>query len=143
MAGIKVLKFESLNETTVGIRAGIFPSKGGTVAEIIEPTTAQVIARYSDRKKFYKGSPAVTVNNHGSGKVYYFGTTPGPLGLFILYRKILKDAGLNPGFRGYGIETIHRISPDGTKFRVILNHTPKTRFTGFKKIGPYEMKILG
>ncbi|WP_124099811.1 beta-galactosidase [Ruminococcus sp. Marseille-P6503] len=61
--------------------------------DVLKPDGAAVIASYTDR--FYKGSPAVTVNSFGRGKCYYVGT----IGKRDFYKelcaRILSDAGLD------------------------------------------------
>jgi len=42
--------------------------------DLLEPTTSKAIAWYDC--DFYKGSPAITVNEWGDGKAYYIGTFP-------------------------------------------------------------------
>lgn len=44
------------------------------LCDIIKPDTAKVLATFGE--DFYKGSPAITVNDHGQGKVFYIGTVP-------------------------------------------------------------------
>jgi len=142
MAGLKVKRFESLNRTKVRIRAGLVPAKGEIWADIIEPVTARPMAIYTDRKKHYRGSPAVTVNSFGRGRVYYLGTSPDPVGLFALYRKIFRKAGVKPRFHGMGIEVVHRTGDDGRGMDVVLNHTGRTRLFRGGVLRPWEMKII-
>ena len=142
MAGIRIRTFESLNETKVKIRVGLFPAKGEAWADVLEPVTARSLAVYTDKKKFYRGKAAVTVNRHGRGRVFYLGTSPDPLAIFFLYRKIFKEAGLKAKFYGEGLEIIHRRDESGKKFQVALNHTGKAKRMGLRRIGPWEMKIL-
>ena len=142
MAGLKVKRFESLNRTKVRIRAGLVPAKGEVWADIIEPVTARPMAIYTDRKKHYRGSPAVTVNSFGRGRVYYLGTSPDPVGLFALYRKIFRKAGVKPRFHGMGIEVVHRTGDDGRGMDVVLNHTGRTRLFRGGVLRPWEMKII-
>ncbi|TAL38035.1 MAG: beta-galactosidase [Spirochaetes bacterium] len=139
MAGITIKRFESLNETKVKIRVGMIPAHGEVWADQIIPGTARPIARYTDRKKHYRGMPCATVNEFGKGKVYYFGTTPGPLATILLYRKVFKAAGLRPKFYGMGIEAVRRTTTDGKKLEVILNHTARTRWAGLSRLRPYSM----
>jgi beta-galactosidase len=142
LAGVRVERFESLNETKVKIRIGIIPAKGESWADVLEPVTASVVARYSDPRKHYKGCPAVTVNSYGRGKVWYLGTTPGPLAMFLLYRKIFRNAGIKTSFKGFGLEILKRTDADGGTFRVAVNHTPKAKWAGFTRIPAWGMKIL-
>lgn len=142
LAGIRVRKFESLNETSVKMKMRIIPMKGQVWADIIECDGAKPLAYYTDSKKHYKGFPSITVNQYGKGKVYYIGTSPDPKGLFFLYRKILKDANLQPKFYGQGIEVVKRRTVDGKYVDVILNHTKKAKRVKGKLVPPYEMRIV-
>jgi hypothetical protein len=142
MAGLRVPRFESLGTGEVGIKIGIVKARGQVWADIIEPTTAKAAARYADRRKFYSGLPCVTVNRHGSGYVWYIGTSLDSIGIFLLYRRILKQAGVAPRFLGMGIEAVERITEDGKKVKVVLNHTPKVKFAFGRRIPAYGWAVL-
>lgn len=142
LAGLKVREFESLGETKVKIRLGLVPTKGEIWADILEPGTAEVLGHYTDGAKYYRGMPCVTVNRYGNGKVYYLGTSPGELGLFFLYRKIFKDAGMGPKFYGKGIEVVRRAALDVGEINIILNHTPKKKRVLGVKLAPYGMAAV-
>ena len=143
MAGIRVLRFESLNSGTARMRIGMMPAKGEVWADIIEPATAKRVADWADKKKFYSGSPSVTVNARGEGKVWYIGTSPNPLGIFLIYRRIFKEAKVGAGFRGMGIEIIERRDRDGGMIRVMLNHSAKPRRVLGKRIKPFGWELIG
>jgi len=143
LAGIHVRKFESLNSKKTKIRIGLIPAKGEVWADIVEPVTAKVIARYSDAKKHYKGSAAITVNSVGKGKVWYLGTSPDPVGIFFLYRKIFRMSDVRAKFLGMGLEVVRRKSVEGKDIFVAVNHTAKTkRFKG-KRIKAYDFRVIG
>lgn len=142
MAGIRVRAFESLNQTKTKIRVGKIPAKGEVWVDLIEPTTAHPIGFYTDRRKHYRGTPCFTVNRHGQGLVYYLGTSPDPIAIFFLYRKILKRAGLNPNFYGMGVEAVERVTSDGKPVKIIMNHTGKTKHAKGLKLKPYETRIV-
>jgi beta-galactosidase len=142
MAGIRVPRFESLNLGTAGIRIGPFPAKAGVWADIIEPDGAKPIAIYADRRKFYSGLPCATVNARGEGKVWYVGTSPDPLGIFLLYRRILGEAKVGAKFRGAGIEVIERRTDEGGIVKVILNHNAKARRVLGRRIAPYGWAVI-
>jgi len=127
LAGIRVPRFESLNETSAALRVGVVPGRGGVWADIIEPDGAETVAVWTDRSKFYRGSPAVTVNRVGKGLVWYLGTSPNPIAMLALYRRILKAAGLCPRFAGADVEAIERRDTDGKTWRLVLNHSPRRR----------------
>lgn len=57
--------------------------------EIAYPEGAEVIAEYEE--EFYKGMPAVTVNNYGKGKAYYIATDFKIDGYVRLYKEWLRD----------------------------------------------------
>ncbi len=141
MAGVRVRVFESLNQTKVKIRAGIVPAKGEIWADVPEPVTAKAVARYTDGKKFYRGSPCVTVNRHGKGLVYYMGTSPDPVGLLVLFRKIIRSAGIKTRFYGKEIEVVRRRTADGGEVDILLNHSGKRKFVPWGFVPPYGMKV--
>jgi len=142
MAGIRVPRFESLNSGHIRIRIGIIPAKGEVWADIIEPIGAKPIARYSDKRKFYAGAPCATVNERGAGKVWYIGTSLDPVGIFIIYRRILKGAKVGAKFFGMGVEVIKRRTEDGDTVKVVLNHTSRARRVLGKKLSPYGWAVI-
>lgn len=142
MAGITIPLFESLNETSARLRVGVVPGKGLVWADIIELHGAKAAAVWTDTRKFYRGQPAVTVNQVGKGRVWYIGTSPDPLAMLTLYRRILKGAGLKPRFAGADIESVIRRDQDGRQWRLVLNHSPKTRYAYGKRIEPWGWEKL-
>lgn len=129
LAGVRVSRFEALGSSKARIRvAGLpLPAHGEVWADIVEPETARPVAWWTDRRKFYRGAPCVTVNELGRGRVWYIGTSPDPIATFLLYRRILKSSGLSPRFAGYGVEIVDRRRGDGTSVSVVLNHTQRRR----------------
>ncbi|MDP3177372.1 MAG: beta-galactosidase trimerization domain-containing protein, partial [Spirochaetaceae bacterium] len=142
MAGIRIPRFAALGSREIGIRVGAFPAKGGVWADLIEPVAARTIAEWSDGRVFYSGLPCATANAHGRGTVWYIGTSPDARGTFLLYRKILKEAGLEPRFRGVGIEVVERRTSDGGRVKVVLNHTERRRRVMGRRIEPYGWAVL-
>lgn len=72
LAGAAIHEFDPLvneDQETVGPGGLQFPAS--TWADILEPSTAQVVARYG--KGYYAGKAAVTENRYGKGSVYYIG----------------------------------------------------------------------
>jgi beta-galactosidase len=143
MAGIRVPRFESLNEGSAGIRIGLVPAKGAAWADIIEPEGARIVARYADKRKFYSGAACVTVHEWGAGRVWYVGTSPDPLGIFLLYRRILGEAKVGAKFRGMGVEMIERRTEEGGTVKVVLNHSARPRRVLGRRIGPYGWAVIG
>ncbi|TGN20343.1 beta-galactosidase [Leptospira idonii] len=140
MAGVESYQFEAVGEDRVSVGMGIFPLKGNKFCEILEPTTASVVAKYTDKNKFYKGKPAITVNSYGKGKVYYVGTSLTPESFVLFYRKVLKEAKVPFGFLGKTIEKHFRI---GRKYNyeILMNHSGKPRWAGFTRLKPFEFRI--
>ncbi|MGO8695237.1 MAG: beta-galactosidase [Rectinemataceae bacterium] len=142
MAGIRVRRFESFNKGKVGIRIGLLPAAAGVWADILEPTTAKAVAFYRGRRKFYDGSPCVAVNSHGRGRVWYIGTSLDPVGLFLIYRRILKEAGMKPRFLGNGVEMVERRTALGSRVKVVLNHNAKPRRALGRRIPAYGWTVI-
>jgi beta-galactosidase len=142
MAGIRVPRFESLNAGCARIRVGIVPAKAEVWADIIEAIEAAPIAVYADKRKFYTGAPCATVNARGAGKVWYIGMSPDSVGIFLLYRRILKEAKVGAKFRGMGVEVVERRTDTGEKVRVILNHNAKARRVLGKRIEPFGWAVI-
>ncbi|HPB47785.1 MAG TPA: beta-galactosidase trimerization domain-containing protein, partial [Exilispira sp.] len=141
LAGINIDRFESLNNTKTHIKIGLFRFKVEAWADILNPVTAKVIARYSDKKKHYNGSAAITVNIFGKGKVYYIGTSPSTTGLLFLYHKIFRKEKMKPKFYGEGIESIDYLDKNNKTFKVIINNSNKNKRAFGKKLTPYSIKI--
>lgn len=127
MAGIRVPRFESLNNGKAALRFGLIPAHGTVWADIIETDTAKVVATWADRGKFYRGNPAITVNTYGSGKVWYLGTSLEPFGMLVLYRRILREAGLKPHYLGAAIERVQRVDANGKSRTILLNHSARPK----------------
>jgi beta-galactosidase len=144
LAGVMIHDFESLNLTKTKIRLNGIPLfvNGENWADVLEPIFARPIGWYAGRKKEYSGKSCITENKIGKGRVYYIGTSLDSLGIFFLYRKIFKSAGLNPHFYGMGVEVIHRKDTQSGNIEVILNHNSKARMVHGIKIPGFGMKII-
>ncbi len=142
LVGITIEEYESLNNNSVKMKYGLIPIKGENWADIIKLKTAKPVARYSDKSKFYNKECSISINNYGKGNVYYFGTSPNQTGLFFLFKKIIKKSGLDSKFCGIGIESVKWKDELGQQYRVVLNHTNKTKRAFGKKIKGYDYKIV-
>ncbi|MBE7411513.1 MAG: beta-galactosidase [Leptospiraceae bacterium] len=141
MAGVEVRRFESVGNSKVKIKFKFLSGEVSKICEIVEPKTAKVIARYSDKNKFYTGSPVITVNSFGKGKVYYLGSSLSPETFVKFYYSVLKKSGLKPSYKGRYIEEVYRIGNEND-YRILMNHSNKTRWTGFTRLKPFEFKII-
>jgi beta-galactosidase len=141
LAGLEVKEFESIGLGEVKIRKGIFSLTGSKISEILEPTTAKVLAKYSDSKKFYKGKAAITVNQYLKGNVYYIGTSLKPDSLAKFFMYILRKEKISFQFWGKDVEIIDR-KGKSADYKIILNHSLKTKFYRFHKLAPFSYKII-
>jgi beta-galactosidase len=143
MAGVRVPRFESLNHGKVGVRVGLLRGEGSAWADLIEPEGARVVARYSDRRKFYSGLPCATVNEYGKGRVYYLGTTFETLAMVLVYGRIFKSAGLDARFLGADLERVPRTDGRGETRYALLNHSPKARRALGARLPPWGSALVG
>jgi len=98
--------------------------------------------RPGDRGAREAGYPCVTVNEWGAGKVWYIGTSPDAVGIFLLYRRILKEARIGAKFRGMGVEVIERKTEEGETVKVVLNHNAKAKRAFGRKIEGFGWAVV-
>lgn len=92
-----------------GNNAGLNGSyDAGVFCDLIHAEGATVLARYD--REFYRGQPAVTVNEFGKGRAYYIASRNGPRFHADFSRRLIDDLGLS---RALGGEL-----PDGVTARV-------------------------
>lgn len=142
LSGVRISASESLNETRVGVRIGCIPVQGEVWADVLEPVTARVLARYSGKKKFYAGKPAITENRYGAGRVFYVGTSLNPAGVFLLYRSLFRKAGVPHRFAGLGLEVVRRRCQDGSEVEVVVNHTDRAKWYRCNRIPAWDFTLL-
>ena len=131
-----------------GTNSVIFSDGGSFVCkrwcDIIEPYTAEVIARYGG--DFYRGAPAVTVNGFGKGKAYYIGTVGERKMYEKLARDILDDSGIEY-IKGLpeNVEVTTR-SKDGFYVRFVFNDSDREKSFMLEgeelTLSPFEMKYI-
>ncbi|MCB1191315.1 MAG: beta-galactosidase [Leptospiraceae bacterium] len=141
MAGVQVSRFEAVGNDLVKLKFGLLRGNCSKICEIVEPLTARVMARYNDKKKHYKGEAVITVNRYHKGKVYYVGSSLTPSTFLIFYYKVLKKAGIKTHFYGRYIERVFR-KGKLHDYEILLNHSHSTKWVGWKKLKPYEFKIV-
>ena len=93
-------------------------------AERIHPTTATVLAKYSS--DFYAGEPALTVNEYGKGKAYYFAARDTGALKDVILEKIISDIGVERNIidAAEGV-TAHSREDDEFKYVFAENYTDK------------------
>ncbi|MCC5815130.1 MAG: beta-galactosidase [Leptospira sp.] len=144
MAGVEVERFDSVGTGSVKIKFRILPGKCGKFCELLEPTTAKPIAWYNDSKKFYKGTPVVTVNQFGTGKVYYVGASLTPESFVLLYRRIFRESNVDFRFLGAHVEKIQRKGKN-KNYTIYMNHRNKASWCldgGVMRLKPYEVRVV-
>lgn len=91
------------------------------LCDLIHPEGAEVLAQYGT--DFYKGMPALTVNNFGEGKAYYVATSPEARFLQGFLANLCAEQGIQPLVSApTGIESVQRVK-DGVSYLFLLNHT--------------------
>jgi beta-galactosidase len=158
LAGVAIHEFDpQLNEEqeVVGPGESHFPAR--VWSDILEPTTAKVVATYG--KGYYAGKAAVTENSAGKGRVYYVGTeSASPIFYDRLIARVAQEDGIAVNARlPQGVEVAAR-QKAGTKILFLLNYTssPQTvpldqachnALTGKTEpmdvqVPPYDVKVL-
>jgi beta-galactosidase len=94
--------------------------------EVLEPSTAQVLARFSNVDG---APPAVTVNRYGKGRAIYVATQAQPAVLQPLYRQLYRELGIARG----------PVTPEGVHARAVDGRTLYVN-TGRKAV---EIDIAG
>ncbi len=106
VAGVTVDDYNPLGaneETVVSEDGAVF--RVTTWADALAPETAETCLRYQD--SIYAGEPAVTVNEFGQGKAWYFGAFGEPALYKNLLPRILRETGT----------PFHEDIPDGVELR--------------------------
>ncbi|MCK5758279.1 MAG: beta-galactosidase trimerization domain-containing protein, partial [Clostridiales bacterium] len=108
--------------------------------DVIDSKDSTVLAEYTDG--FYKGTPCITVNNFGKGKVYYIGCNMDiddltPLFNYISLEADVEKASIRPV---PGVETVIRKGPE-RHYIFAMNHTNSTVYIPIDK--EYTDKLSG
>ncbi|MRX71151.1 cellulase family glycosylhydrolase [Bacillus lacus] len=126
LAGIQIHEYESLQSTqqntvrgTKGAIEGI-QSPAKIWCDLIEPTTAEVLAEYEDC--FYEGTAAITKNSFGKGTVYYIGSALNEELLDSLYQEIFKEASVETVSTPDSVEIVKRTGKKGV-YLSVMNHS--------------------
>lgn len=143
LCGCSVVEYDAIGPATQEITL----ERGGNYrvtswCDLLEPDTAQVLARYQGR--FYSGIPAITKNVFGNGFAYYIGT----VGETALYRTfmltVFQEQGISVVRLPRAVERTVRTGPGGT-YQFFFNnsfHGQNIGVDGQKlHLQPFEMKI--
>ncbi len=126
LCGLSVTEYDCLRDTEGAVLwdGTVYPCKHW--CDIIEPTTATTLASYGQH--FYAGSPAITCNAFGKGKVYYVGATPKAALADKLMTTLCEAAAVAPLLdTPHGVEAVHRVTEGGTAYLFLLNHNEESR----------------
>jgi len=144
VCGVEVEDYDSLSsymknslEFTIPELTDVACPTVGVLCDILKPTRATVIARYT--QDYYEGKPAITLNQFGAGRAIYIGAV-GDAQLYDLLAKWLLDTtGLQDAFpTPHGVEVTERRHKD-KYLRFILNHNDSPQIIHLQ--GPY-MNLL-
>jgi len=158
IAGVEVDDYGSL-EGPLPLRATT-PALSGVVegaawADEIQPTTARVVATYAGG--WLEGTPAITVNAWGKGRVVYVGTLLRVASLDALVGWLLAETGVAPvletpeGVRAYerrgdGVRLLFLLNYGETAREVALDGAWTDAFTGASctrvTIDPIDIRLL-
>lgn len=108
--------------------------------DLLEPDTARVLAVYGDQ--FYKGTPAVTVNDYKRGHVYYVGTVLERQAYIALAKRMASQCNMDYWEElPLGVEiTKRRKGQDCWTF--FFNNTMEVQCVEGKNLQPFEMQIV-
>jgi beta-galactosidase len=104
------------------------------IIKVIDSVKTRVIARYDS--EFFRGKPAITANQFGSGVCYYIGCDLDSLGLNNTIRSIVGESRVSSNLPSayVGIESVRKIKK-GRQFLMVFNH--KDNKTTVKLPGNY------
>ncbi len=140
LCGIDVINYDPIGNGGRSASCMIGKFTPNVWCDIIDEKETTVLAEYTDG--FYKGSPCITVNNHGKGKVYYIGCNMdidalAPLFDYICLGADVERADLRPV---PGVETVIRKGAGG-EFIFAMNYTDAAVYIPIERY--YTDKITG
>ena len=164
VCGVEVEEYDSLSSQMLNGLEFTIPeltdtyAAVGVLCDILKPTSAMVVARYT--QDYYAGKPGITLNQFGAGRAIYIGAVGGRNAQLydLLAKWLLNLTGLQDTFAmPYGVEVTRRTQGD-ENLHFILNHndTPKTihfekpymnllnkkRLEGDVQLDPFDVLIL-
>lgn len=148
LAGITLAEFDS---SAVDVRLSDGYGVSAVWRDILQVETAQPLIVYDS--EYYKGSAAVTVNQYGTGRVFYIGCDMEEDALARLIQRIADEAGARYTPHPAGTEIIDR-AVNGKRYTMLLNYTDNTQnmnvhgksllhgthFDG--TLGAYEIEVI-
>jgi beta-galactosidase len=122
LLGIRVDEWDSRWPETVNpVRLGDLEVESRLIFEIVIPQGAEAVGTY--QADFYAGTPAVTRNRFGAGDGWYVAAGLDQPGVSWVVRQVLDRHDLAGPYPDVpDLETAVRVTPDGTRLRLLLNH---------------------
>ena len=99
---------------------GDYEYQTGYLCDLIHTETARTLMVYT--KDFYKGTPAVTVNQYGKGQAYYIASRVEERYLDILAGQIMDEQKVRPVLIGKGDIEIDCREKNGIKTWFLINY---------------------
>lgn len=118
---------------TIAVRGDTVDAHGEIVASIIHDEGARNLAVYGGGE-FYAGSPALTVNDYGSGKAYFVGTPLDEKGMDAFMAGVIDRLGIESYETPIDVSLAIRRSDDGRRFAFLINHAAEARSVRFDAI---------
>lgn len=118
---------------TIAVRGDTVDAHGEIVASIIHDEGARNLAVYGGGE-FYAGSPALTVNDYGSGKAYFVGTPLDEAGMDAFMAGVIDRLGIESYETPIDVSLAIRRSDDGRRFAFLINHAAEARSVRFDAI---------
>ncbi|NUM47336.1 MAG: beta-galactosidase [Anaerolineales bacterium] len=151
--GFKLVEYDTFGADQAGqvmCTAGntldlIGSARCGRFADLLEPTTAEVLAVYA--RDFYGTQAALTVNAYGQGKAYHLGTQVDEPFLGAFYEKLTRALGLFPLLTGlpHGVSAQAR-QTERQQFLFLMNFTNQTQTISVEEtatdLPPYGVRIV-
>ena len=128
LAGITLTEFDS-SPVSTKLSNGFGEAK--LWRDIIEPETAQTVVSYES--EFYSGTPAVTVNEFGKGKVWYIGCDLEDDAIETIVKRITDDADAEYIPQPENVEIVKR-SANGIEYLMLMNYSNEAKDTGIKGV---------
>lgn len=122
LSGIELEEFDSLNfGREVNIEGEFGNGTASKWCDVLKTNGAKILAAY--KGSYYEGTPAVTVNEYGKGKVYYVGCDLDDDATNRLVELIIREVEIQPVIKRKipGVEAVKKLK-DGNEYCMVLNH---------------------
>ena len=110
--------------------------------DLIHADTVEVFSRY--QSDFYKGMPAVTANNFGSGAGYYIACRTDKDFLYDFYKDIITERGIRKIVHSEYVDgvMVKERSKDNKRYKFVMNFADSVRKINDTELKGYEVKII-